>query len=348
MGSGHVMRCLTLADRLRNKLGSIHFISRTHEGNLCDLIEERGFAVTRLPTARPADVARGAAHSPWLGTSLQEDSEQCRVAVQRLGTRPSLLVVDHYALDQRWERALRPCVDRILVIDDLADRPHECDVLLDQNLHESPDTCYAGIVSASARVFVGPRYALLRPEFDTALPRVRESGVKEILVFFGGMDGCDEALKLVHALRVVGLEKPRATFVMGYGNPHGKDVRQAAEGLDGITILETTSRMADLMSAADLAVGTCGGAAWERCAVGLPALTVISADNQREDARLLHKLGAVRNLGEATNMTVSTWVDAILTMKNAPDVLKRMSLAAAAVLQGRAGAMRELEGALVV
>lgn len=348
MGTGHVMRCLTLADRLRSTTDSIHFLSRTHTGNLCDLIEERGFAVTRLPATRPADLTRAAAQSACLAAWRQEDTDQCRAAIQRLGTRPSLLVVDHYQLDERWERALRPCVDRILVIDDLADRPHECDVLLDQNLHESPDTCYAGLVSPATRVFVGPRYALLRPEFDTTPPRVRESGVNAILVFFGGTDESNEALKLVHALRAIGREIPQAKFVMGYGNPHGEQVRQAAEGLNGITIIETTPRMADLMREADLAVGTCGGAAWERCAVGLPALTVISADNQREDARLLHKLGAVCNLGEARNIAVTTWADAILTMKNAPDVLKCMSLAAVAIVQGRTGAMQELEGALVV
>jgi UDP-2,4-diacetamido-2,4,6-trideoxy-beta-L-altropyranose hydrolase len=238
-------------------------------------------------------------------------------------------------------------VDRILVIDDLADRPHDCDVLLDQNLHESPDTCYANIVNPSARVFIGPRYALLRPEFDTAVPRVRASGVNTILAFFGGADESNEALKVVYAMRMLGADMPRATFVMGFGNRNGNQLRQAAKDLKGITIIDTTPRMADLMIEADLALGTCGGAAWERCAVGLPALTVVSAENQREDARLLHRLGAVLHIGEAGSMTVSAWAHAILTIKNDPIALKRMSLAAAAVLQGRVGAIEELEAALV-
>jgi UDP-2,4-diacetamido-2,4,6-trideoxy-beta-L-altropyranose hydrolase len=346
IGTGHVMRCLTLADRLRNRMDVIHFLSREHEGNLVDLIDGRGFPVTRLPTTRTADAAT--AHSSWLGASLQDDSAQCLAAIDRLGARPSLLVVDHYALDKRWERALRPAVERILAIDDLADRPHECDVLLDQNLHESPESCYSGLVDSSTRVFVGPRYALLRPEFDAVTPRVRDSGVNAILAFFGGDGESDEIMKLLDALRALDHEAPRVTVVTGHGNPNTSKVRHAARELRNIRIVETTSRMADLMVEADLGVGTCGGAAWERCAVGLPTLAVITAENQREDARLLHERGAVRNLGEASDMTAGRWADAILTIKHDPEALKRMSLAAADVLQGRAGAMQELEAALVV
>jgi UDP-2,4-diacetamido-2,4,6-trideoxy-beta-L-altropyranose hydrolase len=345
LGTGHVMRCLTLAGRLRSRLDAIHFLSREHEGNLCDLIEARGFRVLRLPAARTTPVGTAPADSS--GVSLEQDHEQCRAAIARLGTRPGLLVVDHYALDRRWEQALRSAVDRILVIDDLANRPHECDVLLDQNLHESPATCYAGLVNPGARVLVGPRYALLRPEFDTAVPRLRESGVNTMLAFFGGADESNEALKVAHALRALGAQMPLTTFVLGFGNSNGSQLRLAARDLSGITIIETTRHMADLMLAADLALGTCGGAAWERCAVGLPALTVVSAENQREDARLLHRLGAVRNIGEAREMTVRAWAEAILAIKSDPAALRRMSLAAAAVLRGRAGAMEELEAALV-
>lgn len=346
IGTGHVMRCLTLANRLRNRLDAIHFLSRRHDGHLLDLIEEHGFPVTRLPATRAADAAAAGVPAALLGASLQEDYEQCLTAIQRLGVSPSLLVVDHYALDKRWEQALRPTVERILVIDDLADRPHECDVLLDQNLHESPESCYSGLVNPSVRVFVGPRYALLRPEFDAVTPRVRDSGMNAILAFFGGGES-NETVKLLDAVRALDREAPRVTVVMGHGNPSTSKVRHAARELSNITIIETTSRMANLMVEADLGVGTCGGAAWERCAVGLPALAVITAENQREDARLLHARGAVLNLGEASNMTTGRWADAILAIKHDPQALKSMSLAAADVLQGRAGAMQELEAALV-
>jgi UDP-2,4-diacetamido-2,4,6-trideoxy-beta-L-altropyranose hydrolase len=348
LGSGHVMRCLTLAERLQHKVDSIHFLSRTHPGNLCDLIEERGFRVVRLPAVRPAAVGGDRTQPALLGASLQEDLEQCRAAIAGLDARPSLLVVDHYAIDRRWEQALRPAVDRILVIDDLADRPHECDVLLDQNLHESPATRYADKVSPVTRVFVGPRYALLRAEFDAAAARVRAAGVNSILVFFGGADESNEALKVVDAARALGAQMPRATFVMGFANPNTARVLQAGAGLRDVTFIEKTQRMAELMSAADLALGTCGGAAWERCAVGLPALVVVSAENQREDARLLHQLGAVRNLGDARAMTAGGWAAALRAIKADPAGLERMSLAAAAVLRGRDAARAELEAALVV
>jgi UDP-2,4-diacetamido-2,4,6-trideoxy-beta-L-altropyranose hydrolase len=347
MGTGHLMRCLTLAGGLRRMAFESVFMCRLHDGNLCDLIEKDGFRVMRLPTTETAAASsEHSLHAAWLGCSWEEDAQQCRTVINELTHKPELLVVDHYALDQRWELALRPWVERILVIDDLADRPHDCDVLLDQNLHDAPDSCYAGLVNASTRVLIGPRYALLRPEFSALKPRVRQSGLQRMLVFFGGIDPSGQLMKVVSALHVLGTEALPTVLVLGSHRPNAGQVRIAAEGMPNVSIVDTTNRMAELMFEADLGVGTCGGAAWERCAVGLPALVVVGAENQRNDARLLHELGAVRNLGDVGAVDVDAWVEAIESIRNNPQCLVKMSRAASAILQDHADVVGSLEAAL--
>ena len=346
-GTGHVMRCLTLAGMLRQDGAEVLFIARTLEGRLADLIRERGCAL--LLMERGADGARdfGGANRVPPGADWQWDAGQTREAIKSWGAPADLLVLDHYGLDRRWERLLRPHVRRLLVIDDLANRPHECDLLLDPNLHDHPADRYKGLVAADTRVFVGPQYALLRPEFEAAVPRERASGLQRLLVFFGGTDSTNEAGKVVTALRTLGADAPAATVILGPANPNGAAVRHAAHGLASLDVLDSTDAMATLIASADLAAGTCGGSAWERCVLGLPALVVVTADNQRDDARILHDLGAVRNLGEADLTGSEQWVDEIRALLHDPARLLDMSRAAAGVMRGRADAARELEAALV-
>ncbi|HPZ14727.1 MAG TPA: UDP-2,4-diacetamido-2,4,6-trideoxy-beta-L-altropyranose hydrolase, partial [Bacillota bacterium] len=191
IGTGHVMRCLTLANALARKGVGVSFICREHEGNLCDLIEEQGFTVHRLPAPESSFEADATpAHAAWLGAAWQEDARQTGAVIRTLGIKPTWLVVDHYGLDYRWEEALRPLVGRIFVIDDLADRAHDCDLLLDQNLFADMQTRYAGKVPADCRLLLGPEYALLQPIYAELHDRIppREGPVRRILISFGGAD----------------------------------------------------------------------------------------------------------------------------------------------------------------
>jgi UDP-2,4-diacetamido-2,4,6-trideoxy-beta-L-altropyranose hydrolase len=348
IGTGHVMRCLTLAGVLRKRGAVVLFLCREHAGNLCDFVEERGYSVARLPPFAPEPgTTRAATQAAGWRLYWRADADQTRAAMELRGIRPDLLVVDHYGLNGHWEAELRPVVRRIFVLDDLADRSHDCDVLLDQSLHDSPESRYVGLVKESTRVFVGPRYALLRPEFDDVAIRLRDLGLRQLLVFFGGTDPSNEALKLVSALRVLGTQAPLTRVVLGTVNPHREAVCRAAEGFGAVEIIQTTNQMAKLMAEADLGIGTCGGAAWERCVLGLPSLVVVTAECQRDDARILHKLGAVRNLGDGIRTSVELWVAEIRALQNDPAALRDMSRAAATVMHGREEALRDLEGALV-
>ena len=341
IGTGHVMRCLSLADRLRDKGAVVRFICREAAGNLCEFIESRGYEVARLGVL--GDETSGAARrEAW-----RKDAAGSAAALRSWHEPADLLVVDHYELAAEWELAMRSCSTRIFVLDDLANRRHECDVLLDQNLHDAPLLRYVGRVPASARVFVGPRYALLRPEFEGLQPVPRVEGVRSLLVFFGGADPSNEALKVIAALRSLSDATPACTLIVGPINPAAALIRRTAQGIRGLRIIDVSNEMARLMMQADLGIGTCGGSAWERCATGLPALVIVSAENQRDDARILNELGAVQNLGEGGEITAERWAAAIVSLSADRARLTSMSRAAAAVMHDRAGAMLELEAALV-
>jgi UDP-2,4-diacetamido-2,4,6-trideoxy-beta-L-altropyranose hydrolase len=262
-------------------------------------------------------------------------------------TSRDLLVVDHYAIDERWERILKPLFRRVLVIDDLADRRHTCDVLLDQSLHDDSEARYSGLVEMPSRLFIGPRYALLRPEFERVVAPLRKNGLRRILVYLGGTDPTNETAKILRALQSLKPVGPQVTIVLGRNDRNTLAIRRAAAGMVNIEILSGTNEMAQLMASADLGIGTCGGAAWERCAVGLPSLVVVNAENQRDDARMLERMGAIRNLGDASGATFEKWSIEICALRDDPSALAEMSRASAEVLRDRTVSMQQLIAALV-
>jgi len=306
IGTGHVMRCLTLAGALAKKGADVSFICREHEGHLCDLIVERGFAVHRLPA--PADGFGAEAtpfHAVWLGASWQEDAEQTIAAIRALSVKPDWLVIDHYALDHRWESALRPQIGHILVIDDIADRIHDCDLLLDQNLVADMHTRYTGRVPEDCRLLLGPEYALLQPVYAELHDRIppREGPVHRILISFGGADSENLTGRVLAAILSLSRPDISVDVVIPGSSPYASEIQDQAAGHANIHLHSNLPSLAPLMAKADLAVGAAGTTSWERLCLGLPALVVTLAENQRPIADGLHRQGLVRWLGHKDEVT---------------------------------------------
>lgn len=293
IGTGHVMRCLTLAAALRERGASSVFLCREHEGNLLHFIAEQGHKVLVLPRNSDARLATGQKraggeppHAHWLGTNWETDVADSLKALSE-GSLFDWMVVDHYGLDARWEEALRPAVDRLMAIDDLADRPHDCDLLLDQSLGRSAAD-YAALVPQAATVLTGPRYALLRPEFARlraeSLARREQPRLQSILVTLGGVDKDNATERVLEALDGASLpDDVVITVVMGPKAPWLHAVRARAARMRHPTeVLVGVSDMARLMAESDFAIGAGGTTTWERCALGLPAVQVSLAENQRE------------------------------------------------------------------
>ena len=308
------MRCLTLAEALRAKGAQCYFISRAHAGHLLELIYQRDFAITVLPVEpSPKSIdsqvaserSKDPAHAPWLGCDWQIDAEQTHAIMETL--HPDWLVVDHYALDQRWEVALRPYCQKLMVIDDLADRPHQCDMLLDQNLGRQLQD-YSSLVPTKCKVLIGPQYALLRPEFAGlrlySLQRRQQPAFKKLLITMGGVDQNNATGQVLQALQSCNLPQAcRIRVVMGPNAPWLQQVRAIAEGMPWQTeVLVNINNMAQTMADSDLAVGAAGSTSWERCCLGLPTLIVVLADNQRLSAQALKDANAAFLIGDMNDI----------------------------------------------
>lgn len=314
IGMGHVMRCAALAGQLRAQGAAIVFVCRAAPGSAIGWLAEAGFEVCVLPAcadALPAD---------W-------DTDAAATRAALTGFAPDWLVVDHYQLDARWEQSMRPLAARIMAIDDLADRPHLCELLLDQNLYADGAVRYAERVPAGCVYLLGPRYALLRRQFGLARSRVRvrDGRVGRILLTFGGSDAGNETAKALQAIALLDRPDIRVDVVVGSANPHRAELARCCASQAGVALHCQVEDMAQLMLDADLCVGAGGSSSWERCCVGLPGLIVAIAANQFEAARTLDRLGYQQFLGSADQVCAQAIAQALRQALDDPASLQAMA-----------------------
>ena len=333
IGTGHFMRCLTLATELKRQGAQIRFVSRDLPYYLRDMLAAKGMEFVALGSDATASTIGELAHAHWLGASQEQDAQATVQALSDLLW--DWLVVDHYALDACWESALRGTAQYIMVIDDIADRQHDCDVLLDQNFYADMETRYNGKVPAHCQLLLGPRYALLRDEFHKMRKQVklRTGPVKRIMVFFGGVDVDNYTGIAIKALAELALKDIQVNVVIGAQHPSCTEI-EAACAANGYVCHVQNSHMAELMAAADLAIGAGGSATWERCCLGLPTLAICTADNQKKQISDAAEAGLLY-----TPSIFADWVGAIkrhtiALLENAP-LLKLISNSAMQAVDGR-------------
>lgn len=319
IGTGHLMRCLALADALAARGADTTLLARNLPPALADLVGRQGHRLVQL------DVG-----------PQEHDAQATLTALRGLGG-VDWLVVDHYGLGADWERTAAAAAERVLVIDDLADRPHDCHALLDQTLADATADRYAGLLPARCRTLLGPRFALLRPQFAAARAalRPRDGGIRRILVAFGGSDPGNETAKALEALEQLARPELSVDVVLGAASPHVEDIRARAARLPQTRLLLQVADMAGLMSAADLAIGGGGITTWERCCLALPTLAIAIAGNQVGGLEAAGRAGALLYLGPASAVSAASVRDALATLLRAPSLMRAMSSAAGAVCDGQ-------------
>ena len=325
IGTGHVMRCLTLANELTNNGAQVKFICRKHNGNLIDTIQKQGFEVISLNNPvneiglfdKETKVKEPRlAHANWLGVTQKQDADECQQVLQKI--QPDWIIVDHYAIDQAWQKQLNSYYDKLMVIDDLGDRQHICHLLLDQN-YGSSKVKYKGLVPESCELLVGSQYAMLRPEFaewrEYSLQRRQTIQLKSLLITMGGVDADNYTGRILKQLEQTQLGSvDEITVIMGANAPHLKEVQEVAKKLTVPTQVKINiSNMAEIMANADLAIGAAGSTTWERCCLGLPTIQMVIAENQRQSANALALSGAVKLLDSVEELPglVTSTIDAI-------------------------------------
>lgn len=288
VATGHIMRCLTLAEELRGT-HRVSFICRQAPGNLIVFIEQQGYCVYTLP----GDI------------DFTKDMELTTdIFENQLSGSIDWLIVDHYSLDTVWESHIRKTGCSVMVIDDLVSRRHDCDLLLNQNfsLKKNP---YKQLVPDYAYQLLGPAYALLRPEFLELRKCMDRRGdkVRQILIFMGGCDPTGETIKAIKAIQMLKVSGIETSVVIGKTNSNREHIETLIAGIDNITCRFDIRNMAELMVAADICIGAGGSTTWERCCLGLPSVVTVIADNQQNIADSLDKSGFVKNLGWYSNVT---------------------------------------------
>ena len=312
IGGGHALRCMTLADALFKKGWSCCYCVGEETLKVVPRLKERQnecLELTGEPERQPELMRK------WLS------GEVC-----------DLLVVDHYGLDVRFETLCRDFASRILIIDDLANRPHDGDFVLDQTLGRLEQQ-YSNLVPSTCRFFLGPEFALLNLRYAARRKQSIERrnqirSVSRILISIGLTDPLGLSGQVLE--QIADIPDVEVDIVLGADAPGLDAVREKAKSYDGrVRVHVDIDDLSGLMVEADLSVGGCGSTSWERCCLGLPTLGIVIAENQQLIADNLVSVGALEVVSD-----MARFGEQLGSLVGDLDRMKRMSRAAASVCDG--------------
>ncbi len=325
IGVGHLMRCLTLADELARRGASVSFACADPADYVINAVARKGYGLLRLLSLEKDGSINQIKDATMLSALLPESP--CK----------ALVVVDHYSLGKCWEKAIGKHGAEVLVIDDLANREHDCGLLLDQNLGDGKEMAYKAKIGDSTPLLLGPRYALLRPEFVQKRQQRRQlSGeIRGVMVSYGGSDPTNETAKAIEALNLLGEPNLHCDVVVGDANANLEDIRAQIRKVGFLAqIHQQVDNISEIMAASDLALGSGGSTTWERCCLALPSIIVTVADNQDAGARAVADSGSSLHLGPASMVDAGQLADAIKELFAHPERLRFMGEAAAKLVDG--------------
>ena len=294
IGNGHLIRCYNLAKQMITNGIGITFISRNLEGNINNIIEKEGIGTIELPkieSSQKKEIQQDNNYSNWLGVSQKQDASE---SIQVVGDlKPDWIIIDHYGLDQEWEKYLRPFVQKIMVIDDLANRKHDCDLLLDQNWFENGFDRYKKLIPKKSKLILGPKYALLRSDFRDMRVKsiIKDKESVKIFVFFGGSDPKGLTALTIDAINELNKKELKADIVIGKNNLEYEKIKRKVDLNKNIKLHNQVDYIASIMANSDFAIGSAGVNTWERICLGLPSIIISFAENHKILLKDLIKIG---------------------------------------------------------
>ena len=323
IGYGHLIRCLALADTLKKSF-KINFICTNLNGNLISQICKKKFEVFRFNTKSQR-------------INVKKDAEKTISIIKKHRNKKSLLILDSYILSQEWENRVRPYVKRLIVIDDLMDRKHSCDLIIDQNLHTQMNSLYTKSVPKNCVKLLGPDYAILRNQFiaQRKYAKIRSLPIKNILVSFGGTDNENHTLHALTSLKKLN-SNVDVNVVTGTANIGKKIIKNFCKKNFNYNYFEQVENMVKLMQVADLCIGSSGTTTWERCCVGLPAIAIVASNDQKDIASAVSKNKCIINLGKIKKSDNVNYVRLMKNLKNSE--LQNMSRNCMKLVDGKGAA----------
>ena len=319
IGYGHFMRCMALADTLQKNF-EINFITRSLEGSLISDIQKKGFGIFRF-------------YSNSEKINEKNDAQKTISLIKKHSGSKNILIVDNYQLSKKWETDVKPFVHKLIVIDDLSNRSHNCDLLIDQNLHTKVNGLYKGLIPSNCIKLIGPKFSMIRKEFRMMRKSVkpRTFPIKKILVSFGGSDTKNQTSVALNSIKKMN-GKINVDVVVGKANKCKKTLKIFCNKNKHFTYHEQIDNIADLMLSSDLSIGSSGSTTWERCCLGLPAIVSISSNDQRDIANSLSRKKCIINLGDVKKLKESSYINVITNLKK--NDLRNMSKNSMSLVDG--------------
>lgn len=318
IGTGHVMRCLRLAHYIKRYGHDVFFISRNHLGNINSRVSSRDIRVieiTKNVNLDFSDQESNLTHSHWLGTSWEVDAKQTENVLVEHGS--DWIIVDHYALDWRWERYIKRRFNacKIMVIDDLADRLHQCNILLDQNINPKALNRYTSLVPLDCTKLMGPQFALIDERYSqlhSAAINTKIEKIENILVYFGGADIGGLTIKVIEALSKSSFTSSgrKLSVILQKETPDYSNVQNICDDYS-FALYNYIEDFPTFLSKFDFIIGAGGSTSWERLSLGIPGTIYALADNQKEVSLELEKLATSIFLGTVEEFNPDRLVESL-------------------------------------
>ncbi len=337
IGAGHIFRCLALVEVLNEKFSSIIFISRNFVGNFSEFVERRGYNMHFLK--ENTENFSFPFNNNEEQISFQKDDASLTISNMKDIEGPKWLIVDNYFLDKNWELMIKPYVEKLIVIDDLANRFHDCDILVDQNFYKNCESRYDKLLSKNCTRLLGTKYASLLEVFKhfRTTNKKFENEIKRILISFGASDPTNETAKVLESIKILGQKNLLVEVIIGYANPNKDEIKKNYSHLPSISLHYEIKNVGEIMAKCDLAIGAGGVTLWERCCLGIPAIVSILSEDQREAVEAAAENGCIINLGYAHTLNSTDYVNAIKKIN--PTILENMSKKCINLVDGE-GCMR--------
>tara|TARA_B100000989_G_C19533146_1_gene471613 strand:- start:11958 stop:13025 length:1068 start_codon:yes stop_codon:yes gene_type:complete len=324
IGSGHVIRCLRIANKLRDKNADCSFICKELSGNLIKLIKDQGFKVFLLPH----EIIKSNENSSIVVDKLfnwKNDALQTAKILKNLQT--NTLIVDHYDIDKKWEEYQKPYCKKIMAIDDLDNRIHSVDIILDQNLFPNIQRRYLNS-NKNCKKFIGLEYAFLDPNFikNRKLIKRQKKEVSKIFIYLGNTGSSNILRRILKVFIDNSLNKFKVEVIFTGDAEERNKIINLSKNHKFIKLLDTQPNLADIMSSADLSIGAGGLTTWERIYLGLPSAVVTVADNQKECSEYLNSLGLIWLIGhhdQVGDNKITDDIKKLLSSENLFDFSKR-------------------------
>ena len=313
IGIGHLIRCRSLAIHLKKQDHQITFFCKNHFGNSNYLIKNEGFQLIELKAGKNKNLKNS--YGNWLGSSQIEDASQ---VINSSNKDFHWIIVDHYGITKKWHKIIKGKIKNILVIDDIASRSYDCNMILNQNFNLNYRKLYQGKVSKETKLFLGPQYTILDPDYIKIKKNknIKNTVTKSVFVYFGGEDHFNLSKITVLALGMKEIRHLKIKMVLPQKvNERTKtNLISISKKRGKVELISPKRSLADTMSGCDIAIGAGGSTLWERIHLELPSIIISTAKNQEIACKSLANKKIIDYLGNAENINKDKISDAVLNL----------------------------------